>query len=46
MRSADAHGFLEVHVEGGTLTARRKTPSGRLVDSFSLTKPEEDVPGP
>jgi uncharacterized protein (TIGR03382 family) len=32
------HGYLDVKVEDGTLTAQALTPSGKLLDSFTLTK--------
>ncbi|HEX8822473.1 MAG TPA: metallophosphoesterase [Archangium sp.] len=32
------HGYLDVTVEDGTLTAQALTPSGKVMDSFSLTK--------
>ncbi len=37
------HGYLDVNVEDGTLTAQMLTPSGKVLDSFSLTK---DLPPP
>jgi uncharacterized protein (TIGR03382 family) len=38
VRNDDDHGYLDVQVEEGTLTARALTPSGKLMDSFTLTK--------
>jgi acid phosphatase type 7 len=38
VRDNDAHGYLDVRVEGGTLTARLLTPEGRAVDTFTLRK--------
>jgi uncharacterized protein (TIGR03382 family) len=37
-RNNTAHGFLDVVVNGGTLSARLLTPEGEVVDSFTLTK--------
>jgi len=38
VRDNDAHGYLDVRVEDGTLTARFLTPEGRVVDRFTLSK--------
>ncbi|MBF5041498.1 PKD domain-containing protein [Aggregicoccus sp. 17bor-14] len=38
VRNDTDYGFLDVNVEGGTLQARFLNPSGRVVDSFTLTK--------
>ena len=38
VRNNTAHGFLDVVVTGGTLSARFLTPEGEVVDSFTLTK--------
>jgi acid phosphatase type 7 len=49
VRNDRDHGYLDVKVEEGTLTAQALTPSGQVIDSFTLTKnlppaPEEPVP--
>ena len=41
VRNDTDHGYLDVRVAGGTLTAQVLTPSGKALDSFTLTK---DVP--
>jgi hypothetical protein len=38
VRNDTDYGFLDVSVEGGSLQARFLNPSGRVVDSFNLTK--------
>lgn len=42
------HGYLDVTVEDGTLTGQLLTPSGKVVDRFTLTKslPPEEQPQP
>lgn len=37
-RDNTAHGFLDVDVNGGTLSAKLVTPEGGVLDSFTLTK--------
>ncbi|WPB80585.1 metallophosphoesterase [Archangium violaceum] len=49
VRNDQDHGYLDVKVEEGTLAAQVLTPSGKLVDSFTLTKdlppaPREEPP--
>ena len=47
MRNDRDHGYLDVTVEEGTLTAQALTPSGQVIDSFTLTKdlpPAPDAP--
>jgi uncharacterized protein (TIGR03382 family) len=48
-RNDTDHGYLDVNVEEGTLTAQMLTPSGKVIDSFSLSKDlapaEEPRPG-
>jgi uncharacterized protein (TIGR03382 family) len=50
VRNDRDHGYLDVKVEEGTLTAQALTPSGQVIDSFTLTKDlppaaeEEQVP--
>ncbi|WP_253817033.1 metallophosphoesterase [Myxococcus xanthus] len=39
VRDAENNGFLEVRVQGERLSAQMVTPSGQVIDSFSLTKP-------
>ncbi|MFP2905973.1 metallophosphoesterase, partial [Pyxidicoccus sp. 3LFB2] len=39
VRDAENNGFLEVSVQADTLSAQMVTPSGKVLDSFSLTKP-------
>lgn len=49
VRNDTAHGFLDVIVDGGTLSAQLMTPEGGVVDSFTLTKqlpPQVSVPAP
>lgn len=53
VRNDRDHGYLEVKVEEGTLTAQALTPSGQVLDSFTLTKglpppapPATGQPGP
>ncbi|EPX58680.1 hypothetical protein D187_003878 [Cystobacter fuscus DSM 2262] len=49
LRNNSDHGYLDVRVEGGTLTAQMLTPSGKVMDSFTLTKdlpPEPTPPAP
>ncbi|MBM7114839.1 purple acid phosphatase family protein [Archangium primigenium] len=49
LRNNGDHGYLDVKVEGGTLTAQMLTPSGKAMDTFSLTKtlpPEAAEPAP
>ncbi|WP_224369238.1 metallophosphoesterase [Hyalangium versicolor] len=46
LRNNSAHGFLDVTVDEGTLTAKLISTTGSVVDSFSLTKklaPQEPV---
>jgi uncharacterized protein (TIGR03382 family) len=38
VRNDRDHGYLDVKVEGGTLTAQALTSSGQTIDSFTLTK--------
>ncbi|QRO00570.1 metallophosphoesterase [Archangium violaceum] len=38
LRNDADHGYLDVKVEEGTLTAQMLTPSGKVIDSFSLSK--------
>ncbi|MDY7229867.1 metallophosphoesterase family protein [Hyalangium rubrum] len=38
-RDAENNGFLEVSVQAERLSARMVTPSGKVVDSFALSKP-------
>jgi len=38
VRNDRDHGYLDVKVEEGTLTAQVLTPSGQMIDSFTLTK--------
>ncbi|HYO51640.1 metallophosphoesterase family protein [Archangium sp.] len=38
VRNDRDHGYLDVKVEDGTLTAQALTPSGQAIDSFTLTK--------
>ncbi|AKJ05584.1 uncharacterized protein (TIGR03382 family) [Archangium gephyra] len=49
VRNDRDHGYLDVKVEEGTLTAQVLTPSGQMIDSFSLTKDlpplPEETPG-
>lgn len=47
VRNDRDHGYLDVKVEEGTLTAQALTPSGQVIDSFTLTKdlpPAPDAP--
>jgi len=46
LRNNTDHGYLDVTAEGGTLTAQMLTPSGKVMDSFTLTKqlPPEPTP--
>jgi uncharacterized protein (TIGR03382 family) len=46
LRNNADHGYLDVRAEGGTLTAQMLTPSGKVMDSFTLTKelPPEPTP--
>jgi len=46
LRNNKAHGFLDVDVTEGTLTAQLMTPEGAVVDSFTLTKqlPPQEPP--
>jgi hypothetical protein len=37
-RTASAHGFLDVAVDGGTLRARFLSPAGAVLDALTLTK--------
>ncbi|HZI02506.1 MAG TPA: metallophosphoesterase, partial [Archangium sp.] len=50
VRNDQEHGYLDVKVEEGTLTAQVLTPSGQMIDSFTLTKDlppaAEPVPAP
>jgi uncharacterized protein (TIGR03382 family) len=48
VRTDNDHGYLDVRVEEGTLTAQVLTPSGKLMDSFTLTKelPAASAPTP
>jgi uncharacterized protein (TIGR03382 family) len=46
MRDATAHGFLDVTVDEGTLTAKLVTTDGGVLDSFSLTKTLPPLPPP
>jgi uncharacterized protein (TIGR03382 family) len=46
VRNDDDHGYLDVQVEEGTLTAQVLTPSGKLMDSFTLTKELPAAPAP
>jgi len=43
-RNDSNHGFLDVVVDGGALTARFVTPDGRVLDSYSRTKSVPDAP--
>jgi uncharacterized protein (TIGR03382 family) len=47
-RNDTEHGYLDVNVEEGTLTAQMLTPSGKVIDSFSLSKdlPPQAEPQP
>ncbi|HEX8436644.1 metallophosphoesterase family protein [Archangium sp.] len=47
-RNDKDHGYLDVTVEDGTLTAQMLTPSGKVIDSFSLDKdlPPASTPTP
>ncbi len=38
LRNDSEYGYLDVTVEEGTLTAQMRTPSGKVIDSFSLSK--------
>jgi uncharacterized protein (TIGR03382 family) len=44
IRNATDHGFLDVDVSEGTLTAKVLTPSGKEIDSFKLTKQLAPLP--
>jgi uncharacterized protein (TIGR03382 family) len=44
VRNDRDHGYLDVKVEEGTLTAQVLTPSGQVIDSFTLTKDLPPVP--
>ncbi|WNG35439.1 metallophosphoesterase [Archangium violaceum] len=52
LRNDKDHGYLDVTVEDGTLSAQVLTPSGKTLDSFTLTKElppleaEPEQPGP
>ncbi|ATB27283.1 purple acid phosphatase family protein [Melittangium boletus] len=48
LRNNGDHGYLDVKAEDGTLTAQMLTPSGKVMDSFTLTKelPPEPEPPP
>ncbi|OJH39506.1 purple acid phosphatase family protein [Cystobacter ferrugineus] len=46
LRNNSDHGYLDVRVEGGTLTAQMLTPSGKVMDSFTLTKDLPPEPAP
>jgi acid phosphatase type 7 len=46
VRNDTDHGYLDVRVEGGTLTGQVLTPSGKVVDSFSLIQELPPPPEP
>ncbi|MET0405303.1 MAG: metallophosphoesterase [Cystobacter sp.] len=46
LRNNVDHGYLDVTVQGGTLTAQMLTPSGKVMDSFKLTKDLPPEPPP
>ncbi|MFL5346341.1 MAG: metallophosphoesterase [Hyalangium sp.] len=46
LRNATDHGYLDVDVTEGTLTAKVLTPAGKLIDSFNLTKQLGPAPQP
>ncbi|MFL5355214.1 metallophosphoesterase [Archangium sp.] len=46
LRNDVDHGYLDVNVEEGTLTAQVLTPSGKVMDSFSLSKDLPPAPRP
>jgi hypothetical protein len=46
MRNNRDYGYLDVEVEEGRLSARLLTPSGAVVDSFTLTKELPPLPAP
>src|SRR5688500_10662492 len=43
-RSNSAHGFLDVVIDGGTLTARLVTTAGAVLDTYTVTKPVPEAP--
>ena len=45
-RNNTEFGYLEVNVEGGTLSGEARTMEGRVIDSFTLTKELPDAPAP
>ncbi|XXF75903.1 metallophosphoesterase [Myxococcaceae bacterium GXIMD 01537] len=46
VRNNSDYGFLDVVVEEGTLTARMLSPTGKVFDSFTLTKQLAPLPPP
>ncbi len=46
LRNNGDHGYLDVTVEDGTLSAQLLTPTGKVVDSFSLRKTLPPLPTP